>query len=74
MSVILFKISIKIKSWFVKKPSNKLNWNIDDYHLGKKWAKSQYHPFIKNKTLWDFCYDKQESLYTIDNLNKFLVN
>jgi len=45
-----------------------------DYKKGKKWAMSQPHPFKKGKTLWDLCYDKQESTYTIDNLNKFLFN
>ena len=67
-------LTLKIKSWFVKKPSKKLTWNCDDYALGKNWAKNQPHPFIKNKTLWDLVYDKQNSTYTIDNLNKFLFN
>ena len=35
---------------------------------------TQPHPFKKNKTLWDFVYDKSESLNTIDNINKFLFN
>ena len=65
---------MKVRSLFVKRPSRKLTWSCEDYVLGKKWAKSQPHPFKKNKTLWDLCYDKQESTYTIDNLNKFLFN
>ena len=65
---------MKVRSLFVKRPSRKLTWSCEDYVLGKKWAKSQPHPFKKNKTLWDLCYDKQESIYTIDNLNKFLFN
>ena len=68
------KIMMKFKSWFAKKPTRKLTWSCEDYVLGKKWALSQPHPFIKGKTLWDFVYDKQESAYTIDNLNKFLFN
>jgi len=65
---------IKFRSWFSKKPTQKLTWSCEDYVMGKKWALSQPHPFIKGKTLWDFVYDKQESTYTIDNLNKFLFN
>ena len=65
---------MKVRSLFVKRPSRKLTWSCEDYVSGKKWAKSQPHPFKKNKTLWDLCYDKQESTYTIDNLNKFLFN
>ena len=39
-----------------------------------RWAKNQPHPFIKGKTMWDLVYDKHDSTYTIDNLNKFLFN
>lgn len=65
---------MKIKSWFVKKPTKKLTWSCEDYVIGKKWAMSQPHPFIKGKTMWDLVYDKYDSTYTIDNLNKFLFN
>jgi hypothetical protein len=65
---------LKIKSWFVKKPTNKLTWSCEDYIMGKRWAKCQPHPFIKGKTMWDLVYDKYDSTYTIDNLNKFLFN
>jgi hypothetical protein len=65
---------LKIKSWFAKKPTKKLSWSCEDYVIGKKWAMSQPHPFIKGKTMWDLVYDKYDSTYTIDNLNKFLFN
>jgi hypothetical protein len=74
MSIVWCKILMKVRGLFVKRPSRKLTWTCEDYVLGKNWAKSQPHPFKKNKTLWDLCYDKQESTYTIDNLNKFLFN
>lgn len=69
---IMFNLSLKIKSFFVKKPTKKLSWTVEDYELGKKFAKSQPHPFLKYKTLWDLCYDKIDSVNTIDNLNKFI--
>ena len=65
---------LKIKSWCVKKPTKKLSWSCEDYVIGKKWAMAQPHPFIKGKTMWDLVYDKYDSTYTIDNLNKFLFN
>jgi hypothetical protein len=72
---MIFKILImKLRSFFVSKPTKKLMCSNSDYKKGKKWAMSQPHPFKKGKTLWDLCYDKQESTYTIDNLNKFLFN
>lgn len=63
---------MKIRSWFAKKPTKKLTWTCEDYAMGKKWALSQPHPFMKNKTMWDFVYDHRDSTYTIDNINKFL--
>lgn len=65
---------LKVKSYFVEKPTRKLKWTIEDYNLGMKWAKTQPHPFIKDKTLWDLCYDRYESVNSIDNLNKFLFS
>jgi hypothetical protein len=73
MLMIQFLI-LKIKGWFVKKPTTKLTWSCEDYNMGKKWAMCQPHPFIKGKTMWDLVYDKNDSTYTIDNLNKFLFN
>ena len=67
-------LTMKIKSWFTPKPTHKLTWNLKDYQIGMRWAKTQPHPFKKGKTLWDLCYDKCDSCYTIDNLNKFLFN
>ena len=63
---------MKNMSFFVDKPSKKLTWTTEDYEQGMKWAKTQPHPFIKGKSLWDLCYDRYESVNTIDNLNKFI--
>ena len=72
---MIFKIlPMKLRSFFVTKPTKKLTWCDSDYSKGKKWAMSQPHPFKKGKTLWDLCHDKSESVHTIDNLNKFLFN
>lgn len=65
---------MKIRSWFAKRPTKKLTWTCEDYIMGKRWALSQPHPFIKGKTMWDFVYDYRESTYTIDNINKVLFN
>jgi len=70
----MFKMLLKIKSLFAEKPSSKLTWTVKDYEKGRNWAKTQPHPFIENKTLWDLCYDKVDSANTIHNLNKFLFN
>ena len=63
---------MKIMGLFVKKPSEFLNWTKEDFEKGKRWSKTQPHPFSKKLTLWDFCNDKHDSVYTIENLNKVL--
>ena len=68
------QIIMKIESFLVEKPKYKLTWCSDDFEKGKRWAKTQPHPFLKNRTLWDLCEDRSSSIYTIDNLNKFLFN
>jgi len=70
----MFYFILKIKSFFAEKPTQKLTWTVKDFELGKKWALTQPHPFKRNKTLWDLCYDRVDSVNTIDNLNKFIFN
>jgi len=65
---------LKFRSLFVKKPTRKLLFFPEDYEVGRRYASCQPHPFKKGKTLWDLCYDKHESVNTIDNLNKFIFN
>ena len=74
MSIIWQKMKMKMYSMIATKPTQKLTWSHEDYIKGERWSKSQPHPFLKNKTLWDFCYDKNESAHTIHNINKFLFN
>jgi hypothetical protein len=74
MSTIWCKILMTVRSFFIKRPTRKLGWTCEDYVMGKKWAMTQPHPFKQGRTLWDLCYDKHDSAYTIDNLNKFLFN
>lgn len=66
------KYFYKFFSFFFKKPTKKLNWTVEDYEKGKKWAKTQPHPHSRSLTLWDHVHDECESTYTINNLNKFL--
>lgn len=70
----MFNFFLSIKRLFITKPKQKLSWTVQDYKIGKKWAKSVPHPFMKNKTLWDLCHDRTDSVNTIHNLNKFLFN
>lgn len=67
-----FTLKLKIRSFFVKKPSRELLWNTKDFSLAKKWAKSKPHPFLKDKTLWDFCKIENDNVYILQILNKSL--
>lgn len=67
-----FRFFLLIKSFFSKKPKKKLSWSTSDFELAKNWAKSQPHPKLKDKSLWDFCFDPSDSVYTLRNLNTFI--
>lgn len=67
-----FRFLLIIKSISTKKPKIKLSWSPSDYEFGKKWVKCQPYPHLKNKTLWDFCFDPTNSVYTLRNLNTFI--
>jgi hypothetical protein len=71
---MLHKLKMTVRGWFAKQPTKKLTYNVEDYKMGKRWAKSQPHPYLKNKTLWEHVYDKRESTYTLDNINKYLFS
>lgn len=71
---MLQKLKMTVRSWFAKQPTKKLTYNIEDYKMGKRWAKSQPHPYLKDKTLWEHVYDRRESTYTLDNINKYLFS
>jgi hypothetical protein len=47
---------------------------MEDYEMGRKWAMTQPHPYLKDKTLWEHVYDPRESVFTIDNINKYLFS
>ena len=59
---------------FTEQPTKKLTWTTEDYEMGRKWALSQPHPYLKDKTLWEHVYDSRESTYTLDNINKYLFS
>jgi hypothetical protein len=71
---MLHQLKMTERGWFAKQPTKKLTYNVNDYKMGKRWAKSQPHPYLKGKTLWEHVYDSRESTYTLDNINKYLFS
>jgi hypothetical protein len=71
---MLHQLKMTVRGWFAKQPTKKLTYNVNDYKMGKRWAKSQPHPYLKGKTLWEHVYDSRESVFTIDNINKYLFS
>ena len=53
---------------------NRLDWKVEDFKLGKGWAKSRPHPFDSNKTLWDFLTVEKDSTLVLHELNKAINN
>ena len=72
--LMLHQLKMAVRGWFAKQPTKKLTYNVNDYKMGKRWAKSQPHPYLKGKTLWEHVYDSRESTYTLDNINKYLFS
>ena len=72
--IMIKSLIMKIKSWFIEKPTRRLTWSPEDYELGKRWVSTQPHPYMKGRTAWDFVYDYRDSTYTLNNMNKFLFN
>jgi len=65
------KLLLWIRQLFTKTPTKKLTWSVEDFNLGKRWAKSQPHPTHKNKTLWDKVHNiREDSCETLHKLNK----
>lgn len=56
--MFLIKFFYTIKRYFYQKfyskPSRVLAWNVEDFEIGKKWAKSQPHPHYDKYDLWDY--------------------
>ncbi len=72
--LMLHQLKMTVRGWFAKKPTKKLTYKVEDYNMGMRWAKSQPHPYLENKTLWEHVYDKRETVFTIDNINKYLFS
>lgn len=72
IKITLFELFLKFRGLFVQTPTRKLSWTVDDFKTAKKWSKSRKHPYLKFKTLWDFCEDRYDSVYTIQNVNNFI--
>ena len=50
-------------------PTRELQWNVEDFELGKKWAKSLPHPYIESSDLWEFLKNK-DSVEILEHLNE----
>ena len=44
-------------------------FNVEDFELGKKWAKSLPHPYIESSDLWEFLKNK-DSVEILEHLNE----
>ena len=72
--ITLKQLNMFVMENFVEQPTKKLTYRMEDYEMGRKWAMTQPHPYLKGKTLWEHVYDPRESVFTIDNINKYLFS
>jgi hypothetical protein len=52
-----------------KVPTQELNWNVEDFRIGMRWAKSLPHPFLRSKSLWE-TFNRWDSVDILHFLNK----
>jgi len=64
------KIITKIRSFFTKTPSSRLEWNVADFKLAERWAKSQPDPRGEFSNLWKRIYSpRKDSVDILDEIN-----
>ena len=56
-----------------KVPTQELNWNVEDFRTGMRWAKSLPHPFLRSKSLWE-TLNRWDSVDILHFLNKKKVS
>jgi hypothetical protein len=57
--------------FFIKKPS-KLLWTVSDFKTGRKWAMTVPHPYLRNKSLWDYVSTEKDSALILHKLNQYI--
>jgi hypothetical protein len=72
--LILNQLKMNEVENLTEQPTKKLTYRMEDYEMGRNWALTQPHPYLKGKTLWEHVYDPRESVFTIDNINKYLFS
>jgi hypothetical protein len=40
---------------FVEQPTKKLTYKVEDFEMGRKWALTQPHPYLKGKNFMGTC-------------------
>jgi len=55
-----------------KVPTQELNWNVEDFRTGMRWAKSLPHPFLRSKSLWE-TFNRWDSVDILHFLNKKIM-
>jgi hypothetical protein len=53
-------------------PTEELNYSVEDFEKGMRWAKSLPHPFIKNKSLDEYFTKRMDSVEILIYLNEVI--
>jgi len=56
---------------FIKKPS-KLLWTVSDFKAGRRWAMTVSHPYLRNRSLWDYAQTEGDSVLVLHKLNQYI--
>lgn len=53
-------------------PTEELNYSVEDFNKGMRWAKSLPHPFDKNKSLDEYFTRRMDSVEILEYLNEII--
>jgi hypothetical protein len=53
-------------------PKQELNYSVEDFQKGMRWAKSLPHPFIKNQSLDKYFTKRMDSVEILAYLNEII--
>jgi hypothetical protein len=53
-------------------PKEELNFSVEDFQKGMRWAKSLPHPFIKNRSLDEYFTKRMDSVHILEYLNTII--
>jgi hypothetical protein len=67
---VIYYVIRRVRALFIKKPSGRLTWTVQDFELARRWALSQPDPKDELSSLWARIYSpRKDSVDILDEIN-----